>query len=129
MDTIKTANLIILNDEKNKILLFKRAKKDEESDKWSLVGGTLEKYESYEKALIREVFEEINCKIIKFNFFNEYKLDLVTSKYFIGEIKGEINLKLDELSEYKWFKFDSELLNLDFAFNQKEVIEDLLKLF
>jgi len=128
MKKIKTSNLIIINDEKNKILLFKRAKNDEEANKWSFVGGTVEEYESFEDTLRREIKEEINCNIEEFSFFKMYSINnKIESKYFIGKIKGEIKLDYNELSEYKWFNLDENILNEEIAFNQNEIIKDLIK--
>lgn len=127
MIKIKTANLIILDETKTKILLFKRSELEDESNKWSLVGGTLMKNETFEDALKREVNEEINCKILNFKFFKEYIFKKVKSKYFIGNIAEDIKLNLSELNEYRWFNLDEKILDLDLAFNQKKVIQDLLQ--
>lgn len=127
MIKIKTANLIILDETKTKILLFKRSKLEDESNKWSLVGGTLMKNETFEEALKREVTEEINCDIINFYFFREYIFKKVKSKYFIGNITQEIKLNLIELSDFRWFNLDENLLDLELAFNQKKVITELLQ--
>lgn len=128
---VQTANLIILDKNKQKILLFKRVKKDKEQNKWSIVGGTLENNETFEDCLIREVKEEIDCKIKEFTFFKQYRTEnenslQVNTKYYFGVIIDKIKLNELELSEYKWFNFDINVLKLELAYNQKEVIADFL---
>ncbi len=129
MKTAKVADLIILD--KNKVLLAKRAKKECE-DCWSIPGGTVEKGETFEFAMQREIKEELNCQIKKYDFFNKYIIQIeedikVEAHYFFGEIFGETSLS-PELKEFAWFDLNKETVNkLDMAFNQKEVLLDFIK--
>ena len=124
-------DLIIIRG--NKILLAKRNEEELGFEgTWSIPGGESETNESIEEALHREIKEELNCKITKFNYFKSYCLKLVEdcilrAFYFYGDIEGEIKVNA-ELSEFKWFDLNNpQLLKLNFAFNQKEVIKDFIK--
>ena len=127
IENIRTANLIIISNKK--ILLVRRSNNDEsQPGKWSIPGGTAETDETNNETLIREIKEEMNCEIQEFSKFKSYLVkgkNVVNATYFIGLIKGKITLN-EELDEFKWFNLDNNLLNLDFAFNQKDVIQDLL---
>lgn len=120
-------NLIILNNE-NKIFLMKRSStEDVEPNKWCIPGGTVEKFESYEEALNREVKEEVGSEIITYKYFKSYYVDIIQPvrvAYFIGKINEEkIKLNEEEASDFGWF-FKDEIKNLEVAFNQKEVLDD-----
>jgi ADP-ribose pyrophosphatase YjhB (NUDIX family) len=125
-------DLIIIND-KNKILVCKRTEKEHGyKDTWSIPGGGPEFNEGIEEALHREIKEELGCKIKDLKYFKSYFMKLSEDHisraiYFYGKISGKIKLNR-ELSEYRWFDIDdSELLKLNFAFNQKDVIKDFVK--
>jgi 8-oxo-dGTP diphosphatase len=125
-------DLIVMN-KNNQILLCKRSKDDEDcKETWSIPGGGCEFDEGIEEALVREIKEELGCKIKKFTYFKSYFMKLgedfiARAIYFYGEISGKIKLN-NELSEYKWFNLDDKnLLKLNFAFNQKEVVKDFIK--
>ena len=46
--------------------------------------------------------------------------------YFYGEINGDIKLN-PELSQFEWFDIDDpKIFDLNFAFNQKEVLKDFV---
>jgi|SaaInlStandDraft_3_1057020.scaffolds.fasta_scaffold14354_3 8-oxo-dGTP pyrophosphatase MutT (NUDIX family) len=123
-----SSNLIALCD--NKILLLKRARPNSaEFRKWGLVGGGIEEGEDSEKAVHREVMEEIGCEIKWLKLFKEYKgffkEKKVHAMYYFGEVQGTIKLN-DEHSEYVWFSFE-EIKDLDVAFNQKEILMEFIK--
>jgi 8-oxo-dGTP diphosphatase len=126
-------NLIVVNDKKQ-ILLVKRATaKDGYKDAWSIPGGGLEGTENFETAISREIKEELDCEIKHMDFFRSYFMELAPERharcvYFYGQIEGDIKLREDELSEYKWFDIDDpELLKLNYAYNQADVIRDFLE--
>lgn len=124
-------DLIIVN-KKNELLLVKRnEKEDNEIGKWSIAGGGSKIGESFEDALKREINEELNCKIIKYDYFKSYFYKIkninVRAVYFYGNIRGKIKIS-KEHSEFKWFKF-SEIKKLNIAFNQKKVLLDFIKFY
>ncbi len=124
---ILTVNLIVVRNKK--ILLVKRSKNEVHPNVWSIPGGSVKYGESLTEALTREIKEELDCTIIKQEWFSYYDVigeTHVHASYFVGDISGAIKLDVQELSEYEWFDFDKRLSQLDFAFNQKSVIMDLL---
>jgi 8-oxo-dGTP diphosphatase len=124
------ANMIILN-EKNQVLLVKRAEKEDNfRGSWSIPGGGVEQNETYEDALHREILEELNCQIDNLAYFKSYYYVLsaelhVRAMYFYGTITGQIKLN-KENSKYYWFDFD-ELKKLKLAYNQSQIINEFLK--
>ena len=124
--------MIVINDQ-NQVLLAKRATTGWGAlGKWSIPGGGVEDGETFEETVVREIEEELSCEITWMKYFKSYSMQLdnvlARSIYFYGEISGGIKLQLDELSEYKWFDLnDPKLLELDYAFDQKEVMTDFIK--
>ena len=125
--------MIVINKDKQ-ILLIKRLEEEEGfKNTWSIPGGGPEIGEDFEKALHREIKEELGCKIKWCKYFNSYYMKLpkehhVRSIYFYGEINGKLRLNNKEFSDYKWFDItDKKLLKLNFAFNQKKVVSDFIK--
>ena len=136
MKIVNSVNLIILNNQKQ-ILLAKRVSSNDqplgENGKWCIPGGTVEERESLEEGLVREVREELNCKIVDFQYFKSYYWPLiedfaVRACYFYGQIEGEIKLN-HELSEFKWYDLNNEVLGkLDLAYNQDLVLAEFIEL-
>ncbi len=127
-------NLLIVN-EKNQLLLAKRSSiQGSCANMWSIPGGTCELNEIFEETLVREIKEELGCKVSDYKYFKSYLFELredffVKAVYFYGNIDGEIKLN-DELSECKWYDIDDEkIFDLDFAFNQKEVVKDFVSFY
>lgn len=124
-------DLIIIRD--IKILLCKRTEEEHGyKDTWSIPGGGCEIDESIEEALHREILEELGCKIKWMKYFKSYHMKfsekhIARAIYFYGDIEGEIKIN-EEFSEFKWWGMDDpELLELDFAFDQKKVIKDFIE--
>jgi len=133
MKVSNPVDLIIIRN--NKILLAKRTEEElGYKNTWSIPGGSPEFNEGIEEALHREIKEELGCKIKKYKYFKSYYMKLaedfiVRAFYFYGDIEGKIKLN-DELSEFQWFDIDkSKILELNFAFNQKDVIKDFIKFY
>ncbi|RJR31668.1 NUDIX hydrolase [Candidatus Parcubacteria bacterium] len=125
------ADLIVTNNKKQ-ILLVKRAKTQKEfPDCWSFPGGGCETGETAEEAIKREIKEELNCKIKKLQYFKSYyyKGKGYHSRvlYFYGTISGKIKLQEKELSDFKWFELNNDLLKLKLAYEQEEVVKDFMK--
>ena len=117
---------IIIKD--SKILLTKRSKKIIiEGGNWCLPGGHIKFFEEAEKAIKREIKEEINLNVkkSKFLFFqneinpknNLHNLVLI----FLLETSG-IPKPNWEVSEIKWVD-KKEIEKIDLAFNYKEILK------
>ena len=128
MQKLTTSNIIIINN-KQEVLLVKRAKGADAGDLWSLPGGTCEEGENKEDTLIRETQEELGCSLFSFNFFRSFETATlkksVIAHYFFGTIKSLIVLNKIELSEYDWFNKSNIPINL--AFNQNTVLSEFWK--
>lgn len=124
-------DLIIINDD-NDVFLVKRSSNTHHfPNSWSFPGGKIDENEDKEDALRREIKEELNVEISEMRFFKsyDYSLDgkLIHASYYIGKIKGKPEINAKEISDAKWFKIDSDLLDLNWAFNQREIMADFLK--
>jgi len=135
--------VIVLNNE-NKIFVGKR--KDNPIDKWQMPQGGVDKNESFNDAMKRELYEETSIKSIKIlkeiDKWFEYELPKSLlgiiwkgkfrgqkQKWFIVRFEGnesEINLetKNQEFIEWKWIKMD-ELPEVIVYF-KKKIYENLL---
>ena len=117
---------IALIDASNQILIAKRPNKKHLSGLWEFPGGKIEKGESPENALIREVKEELNINInnkclapITFSEFNYEKFHLLFLLYVCRRWEGEpmsmekneIKLvKANMLRQYKMPPADDSLI-------------------
>lgn len=98
---------VLLTDEDGKILILKRSTESKTNPgKWELPGGKVDQGESFDKALIREVYEETNLKIKLDNVIgaSQQNLPLIRAVHIImsGKIlDGELNLS-SEHEGYAW---------------------------
>jgi 8-oxo-dGTP diphosphatase len=112
-DLKKNAVAIIVNDN-NKFLLLKRSDDPKiwQPSKWALVGGGIEKGESPQQAVEREILEEIGIEIKKFikTFSIQRHTDSI-EHIFACRYDGEpTDIKLNvENTNYGWF--DTEEMN------------------
>ena len=91
----------------NKFLIAKRNAKKDQGNLWEFPGGKVEKGESYENALVREIKEEFNADIQikeyigeKIHHYPEKDIKLM----FYKAILISENIELLEHEEYKWIK-------------------------
>ncbi|MCT4592983.1 MAG: (deoxy)nucleoside triphosphate pyrophosphohydrolase [Anaeromicrobium sp.] len=103
---IEVVAAIIRND-KNEILIAKRKESKSLGGFWEFPGGKIEKGESDEESLIRELKEEMDIDIEVKNYFDEniydYADKIIKLKAYEAVIKkGNINLK--DHSQFVWCK-------------------------
>jgi 8-oxo-dGTP diphosphatase len=119
---------IILRDDK--ILVTQRSERMNLPLKWEFPGGKIEKCESAENCLLREIAEELNIKIellyeleSKYFDYKAFSINLIpfVSKYLSGEII------LAEHKDFKWLT-KKELIFLDWAPADILVVKEFLKL-
>lgn len=127
--TVKSA---VVNKD-GKVLLLKRADKEiTNSAKYDLPGGGIERGETVEKSLQRELAEELGLKNIKIGpviRVSEYpegheKLDDLKALRFLAFYEeGEIKLNPREHSAYEWLSFDEaiEKLNTGDGFEEEKM--------
>ena len=112
----KNAVAVIVNKD-NKILLLKRGSKAPwQPNKWSLVGGGIEKGETAKKACLREIQEETGLEIdelvecFKINRHGNSEETLFACRHN-GE-ETDVELNEDENSNYGWYSI-AEMEYLD----------------
>lgn len=132
------ATTIILEN-KNQEILFTKRKFPPKKDFWDLPGGFVEKKETAEEAIKRELKEELNIQIKKFKFLgtyigfypykgiNHYPLNLI----FYGKITDDQIKNIipaDDVSQIKFFsKKDIPWKKLSFIDIEKG-LKDYLKI-
>lgn len=126
---VEVACGVIVNE--NKVLCVQRSEIMSLPLKWEFPGGKVEKNETAEDCIIREIFEELNLEIKPMRRLNEnifkYAEDKVIKLIpFVCEIlNGEI--KLTEHVYYLWLDQD-ELLSLDWAEADLPILKELLNI-
>ena len=108
---------IILNKNKDKVLVAKRNKEAQLAGKWEFPGGKIKEGETPENCLKRELKEELNIDVEVSGFFAEniHSYDHETIKllsYFAWWIEGEITLHVHE--KVDWVEIE-KLRYCDFA--------------
>jgi len=127
-DRFETACGIFVKN--NKVLLGKRPlSKDNYPGLWDIPAGHLEKDETVEQALFREMKEELGVEVSDFEKFISYEeIDLFSKRkythniFIIKKWAGEITY-FNEMDEFNWFSFN-ELKKLEKTFSN-EMIEPL----
>lgn len=120
---------VLLTNEDGKTLIIKRSTDSKTNPgKWELPGGKVDQGESFDQALVREVYEETNLKITLDHVVGvcEQNLPLIRAVHIImsGKIaEGELNLSREH-EGYAWVFFENlsdyeltDWLN-DFVVNQ-----------
>ncbi len=108
---------IIFNEKKNKILLIRRSD-GMWGKSWSIPGGYVEHGESVEKALLRELKEELDLKVMKTKFLSHEEfihpkkpnIQFVSLNFIV--IAKEKIFPNEEINEAKWFEL-SKITKID----------------
>jgi mutator protein MutT len=127
-----SATAAIIRD--NQVLLLKRAEEPFKG-KWDFLGGYLDKGETPEQAMVREIQEELGVEKFKIDFVRTFpgtaewkgKQFPILSHLYIVELIGEEEIKLnDENEEYIWVNI-KDLNTPAIAFDSNQVISEYLK--
>ena len=116
-----------IDRERKQILISKRSmKKKYFPGLWEVIGGNLEFGEDFKDCIIREVKEEINCRIKDLKHLHSramYLNDLmyITIAYY-GELLDNPVFNQDEISEIKWIGKE-ELTDFDFCPGDVELLK------
>lgn len=103
---------VLLTDENGKILILKRSTDSKTNPgKWELPGGKVNQDESFDHALLREVYEETNLKIELDHVVgaSEQNLHIIRAVHIIMSgkiIEGELSLS-SEHEGYAWVLMES----------------------
>jgi len=133
----------IIIDEEGKVLIVRINEEMGGAGMWDIPGGGIEKGETAEQALKREVFEETGLKIKNIKSYKTIQLKIpekgVNANMKLYKCTPEttdITLKptdwkekdnVPEHNETKWIYYDHELKNLPMIDQMKNVIIPLLK--
>lgn len=125
----KVVRAIIVNKE-GRVLLGKRTGSDA-SGKWGLIGGKPNEYETIEKAVVREVQEEIGLLFKPTFWMEEVDKESIPGQiwnvyYFYGPIEGDLYLKKEEIEEVKFVE-QEDLRNLDMAYDHEKILTKFFK--
>ncbi|MGC9516720.1 MAG: NUDIX hydrolase [Methanomicrobiales archaeon] len=103
---------VIITDDEGKILIIKRSSHSKTNPgKWELPGGKVDQGESFDQALLREVYEETGLKISLDHVVgvSEQNLHIIRAVHIImaGKVTGgELNLS-SEHDGYAWVYIDN----------------------
>ena len=113
-----------------KVLVTQRSEKMSLPLKWEFPGGKIEKNETSDECLLRELKEELNIEVkIQRKLtaapydYGTFSINLIP--FIAHYISGEIILA--EHKEYKWLS-ENELKDLDWAPADIPIVEEYLKL-
>ena len=125
---IKVVGGLILD--KNKILICQRTEDCDHPLKWEFPGGKTLVDESTEKALIREIREELKINILEYKFLHDYVFEYKNLNkkihlyfYLITKFSNDIINTIHE--QLKWIEIQ-ELSNYDFLDGDDEIIQKII---
>jgi len=105
---------------KNKVLICQRAENYDHPLKWEFPGGKILVDENVEKALIREINEELMIDIFEYK-----KLNKKVHLYFYLITKFNKDLMNTVHKQVKWIEI-KELSNYDFLDGDHEIIQKII---
>ena len=122
-----TAGIIVKN---NKVLIGQRKFHDKFGGKWEFPGGKLENSEMPEDCIIRELKEELNINVIKFEHFISYVQDFSSYKmiihaFLITEYAGDF--QINDHEKIIWTNIE-DLYSYDLLEADKEIVKKLQSL-
>lgn len=119
---------------KNKFLLLKnKSSLIHGKSKWFVVTGGCEKYESLKKAVIREIKEETNLKVLniiplnEYSIYEDYKKRKCKEYMFLSFVLYNKVILNEEHINYKWVDLDN-FINLLYWEDNKILLKNKLLL-
>lgn len=128
MKNIEVSSAIIIKD--NKIFVTQRGYGDFK-DKWEFPGGKLEKGESGEDCIVREIKEELDADIKVIKFLNTIEYTYPTFHLIMHNYICELKNNHMSLLEHEAANFIdiNDLSNVDFLPADLLILDDLRKYF
>ena len=126
----KGTSIIFVNDEKQ-VLLFLRDDKPDilYPNMWDVPGGHVDNDEAPEQCIVREMKEEMDLDLEKFQLFSVMEFTDRIEYTFWKKANLDIqSITLHEGQKLKWFT-ESEAKNTTLAFGFNEIVDDFFKKF
>ncbi|MBI2356540.1 NUDIX hydrolase [Candidatus Dojkabacteria bacterium] len=130
MQKIECAGVIFITSD-NKILLEDRRKIKKHGEHWSFFGGSIEKGETPEQAMKREINEEMGYRIDNYTLFNKYtfipvnKPDLELTYYmYLAKAPLIKDLKIHSRGGIKGFTL-RQALRLRITDKDKDILREV----
>ncbi len=124
----KSVSAVIIRKEDDRVFVAKRSlNKRYSPGKWETIGGNIEKDETSEEALAREIKEELGVKIKNFQYFKDYQYKDRIFKFFIVELVEKPVPNKEDFIDWGWFS-KKEIEEMNFAINCKEKLLDYFKI-
>ena len=129
----KGAGVILITNDKKVLLQYRDKNTRWNRDSWSEFGGQIERGETPEKAIRRELKEELGIELTNLKFFKKYKLQRKKGIYEQFVFTALLNYPLDKLKKQQKEGGDlalftrEEIKNLKMADYTREILEDFFK--
>ncbi len=117
---------ILFENSEGKILLFLRDNNPTipYPNQWDILGGKIEEGETPEKAIIREMREELELNLKDFDIFKIFQWRDITEIVFYKKINIDIDqTNLNEGQKIKYFS-EEELNLMNLAFHGNQIIKN-----
>ena len=129
----KGAGVILITNDKKVLLQYRDKNTRWNRDSWSEFGGQIERGETPEKAIRRELKEELGIELTNLKFFKKYKLQRKRGIYEQFVFTASFNYSLESLKKRQKEGKDlalfthEELKNLKMADYTREILKDFFQ--
>ncbi len=126
MDNKPKSVAILIINKKGEVLQMLRDDKPtiQYPNTWVSIGGQVEAGESFEEAIVREVYEELEIQLDSFDLFKIYEWPEKTEAIFIAHSDLDpSSINLHEGQKIEFFS-EEELRKLKFGFHDEEILND-----
>ena len=121
--------LLIVKDKR--FLFFKRSSQDTSyPNHWGLAGGGVDKGETPNEGLVREIKEELGFTLTDYRLLNRYDLNGLIANVYVCDSSDfdESMITLNnEHTEYRYFTYNEVINSKDFIPSNTRFITDYLK--
>jgi 8-oxo-dGTP diphosphatase len=118
---------VLITNDIGEVLLVRSLTSLKFTDHWSIPGGVVEAYETYEQGAVREVLEEVGIDIeigVRLSSIDSKDTGISAVTFKAAYISGEIRLQPQEIEKAEWFTIE-EAKKLKLGFNIADLIEYL----
>ena len=123
----KAVSSIIIRDSDGKVFIGRRSLNCRIAPgQWETIGGKVEKGETSEDALGREIFEELGVRIAEKRYYKNFDYHGWKIELFIVRLENEPQPNPDDFAQCGWYSED-EIKEMDFAMNCKERLMEFFR--